>query len=128
MDNSKWVLSELLRLFWSGDRKEVARAIREVLQYEIPAVGRYEDQLLVQRTDCNAEEEILLLLHESGESGLTREELGRFVRKTPGRVTQAVQGLEEKREIIRIHNGPYRLTDVGAVRVLRDLGEKMHLN
>lgn len=95
IDNSRWVLSEMLRLFWSGDRKQVARAIREILRYEIPAVGRFDEQLLVQRSDVTADEEILLLLRESGESGLTREQLGRFVRKTAGRVTQAIQLLEQ---------------------------------
>ncbi|PYU10321.1 MAG: hypothetical protein DMG37_20775, partial [Acidobacteria bacterium] len=127
MDNSRWVLSELLRIFWSGDRKEVARAIREILKHEIPAVGRYEGQLLVQRTDCNAEEEILLLLRVSGETGLQREELGRFVRKTPGRVTQAIQSLEEKRQVIRTQDGAYVLTDPGALRITEELGEKLQL-
>jgi len=127
IDNSRWVISELLRIFWSGDRNEVAKAIREILQYEIPAVGRYEDQLLVQRTDCTAGEEILLLLHASGERGLTREDLGRFVRKAASSVTEAIQSLEEEREIIASRNGFYRLTDLGARRVLQDLAEKMQL-
>jgi hypothetical protein len=125
IDNSRWVLSELLRVFWSGDRSEVARAIREILQYEVPAVGRYEDQLLVHRPDCTAEEEILLLLHIGGEGGLKRGELGRFVKKTSGRVTQAIQTLEEKREIIRMRGGTYRLTEPGARRVVQELGDKM---
>lgn len=128
IENSRWVLSELLRLFWSGDRREVAKAIREILQYQIPAIGRYGDQIIVQRTDCTADEEILLLLHESGEGGLTREELGRHVRKTAGRVTQAIQSLEEKREIVRTGDGSHRLTDLGARRVILELAEKMHLD
>jgi hypothetical protein len=127
MDNSRWVLSELLRIFWSGDKKEVAKAIREILQYEVPAVGKYGDQLIVQRVDCSAEEEILLLLRNAGESGHSREELGRFVRKTAGRVTQAVQSLGKKREIIQPQNGSYQLTDLGARRVVQDLAGKMQL-
>lgn len=127
IDNSRWVLSEILRLFWSGDRKEVARAIREILQYEIPAVGKYEDQLIVERTDCTAEEEILLLLHASGEKGLAREELGRFVRKAASSVTEGLRALERKREVIAISSGCFRLTLRGARRVVQDLGEKMQL-
>jgi hypothetical protein len=128
VDNSRWVLSELLRIFWSGDRKEVARAIQEILQYEIPAVGRFGDQRLVQRADCSAEEEILLLLRDSGETGLSRENLGKFVKKTQGRVTQAVQKLQQRREIIEVLQGTYRLTDLGALRVLQDLAVKLHLS
>jgi hypothetical protein len=127
IDNSRWVLSEVLRLFWSGDRTEVARAIREILQYEIPVVGRFGNQRLVQRPDCSAEEEILLLLRDSGEEGLSREALGKFVKKTSGRVTQAVQKLEQRRDIIQISESTYRLTDLGAIRVLNELAEKIHL-
>jgi hypothetical protein len=127
IDNSRWALSEVLRIFWSGDRKEVARAIREILHYEIPAVGRFGDQRVVQRPDCTAEEEILLLLRDSGEEGLSREELGRFVKKTPGRVTQAVQKLEQKRQIIELRQRVYRLTDLGALRVIQELADKLQL-
>jgi hypothetical protein len=128
IDNSKWALSELLRIFWSGDRKEVAKAIREILRYEIPAVGRYGPRRIVQRTDCTADEEILVLLRDGGEEGLTRENLGHFVGKTPGRITQAIQKLELRREVIRMSNGSYRLTDLGVRRIFLDLADKLHLN
>lgn len=128
IESSRWVLSELLRVFWSGDRQEVTKAIREILHFEIPAVGRFEDQLLVQRTDCTAEEEILLLLHSSGENGLTRKELGRFVRKAASSVTEAMQSLHDKREIIDLRTGCYRLTERGVRRVIEDLVSKMQLD
>lgn len=127
IENSRWVLSELLRIFWSGNRQQVAKAIREILEYEVPAVGRFEDQLLVQRKDCTAEEETLLLLHVSGESGLSRKDLGRFVRKAPSKVTEAAQSLESNREIVELNNGNFRLTDLGARRVILSLGSKLRL-
>jgi hypothetical protein len=127
IDNSRWVLSELLRIFWSGDRKDVSKAIREILQYEIPAVGKFGDQVIVQRTDCSADEEILLLLRDEGENGLTRELLGRFVRKTPGRVTQAIQKLEARREIVRVNGGSYCLTDLGSRRVVLELADRINV-
>jgi len=127
IENSKWVLSELLRIFWSGDREEVAKVIQEILRYEIPVVGRYGPHRLVQRTDCTADEELLLLLRDSGEDGLSREILGRSVRKTPGRVTQAIQELERKREIIQVSKDLYRLTDRGALRVVYELADKLQI-
>lgn len=125
IDNSRWVLSEILRIFWSKDPSEVARAVREILQFEIPAVGKFGDQVIVQRPDCTAEEEVLLLLRDSGEEGLTRQALGRAVRKTPGRVTQVLQQMEKNREIVKTNGTVWRLTDLGAQRVMRDLGEKL---
>lgn len=128
IENSKWILSEILRLFWSGNRQQVAKAIREILEYEIPAVGRYEDQLLVQRRDCTAEEETLLLLYVSGEVGLSRTDLGRFVRKAASKVTEAIQSLEGRREIVQLRSANYRLTDLGVKRVMKELASKLVLH
>lgn len=127
IDNSRWVLSEILRVFWSGNRQQVAKAIREILQYEVPAVGRYEDQLIVERRDCTAEEETLLLLHSAGEKGHTRNELGRFVRKAPSKVTEAIQRLEDKREIIAQSDSRFVLTNLGSKRVIEKLSSKFRL-
>ena len=121
IENSKWVVSEVLRIFWSGSRESVAKAIRELLQYEIPAVGRYEDKRIVERPDCTAEEEILLLLRDAGEVGLSRQDLGGFVCKSPGRITQAIHKLEKERTIIKVNNKLYRLTQLGARKVILEL-------
>lgn len=91
-------------------------------------MGRFGDDRLVQRLDCSAEEEILLLLRDAGEDGLSRELLGQFVRKTPGRVTQAIQKLQLRREVIRTRDDVYRLTDRGSLRVTTELAEKIHLD
>jgi hypothetical protein len=77
----RWCVAETLRIFWNSDREEVARVIRELLQFEVPCIGSYNHILLVQRTDLTTEEEILLLLHHAGEAGMTRRELGRHVRR-----------------------------------------------
>lgn len=127
IEDCKWALSELLRIFWSGERKEVARAIREILRYEVPAVGRYGDELIVQRTDCDAEEEILILIRGSGECGLTRLELGRFVRRAPSQTTKAIKRLEQKRQLIKPRDGRFRLTDIGMRRIVEQLSLKMSI-
>lgn len=122
----KWVVSEILRLFWTADREEVARAVKEILTYEVPAVGNYDGHLIVQRVDCSIEEEILLLLYWTREVGLSRTSLGQFVRRSAPDVTKGIQSLVSKREVI--HSAEkYRLTDLGTRRVLRDLGNKVIL-
>ncbi len=47
----RWAMMETLRIFWGGDRERVAKAIRELLQFDVPCVGVFQDVLLVQRTD-----------------------------------------------------------------------------
>jgi hypothetical protein len=129
IENVRWVLAELLRTFWTGDRGTVAAAIRELVQYEVPSIAEFDGRLLVQRTDLCAEDEISLLLHYAGEAGLSRGELGRFVEKTPSAVTRGLQKLTSARarEVIRLSNGNYRLTDLGIRRVLSDLAQKLLL-
>jgi hypothetical protein len=129
IENSQWVLSEILRVFWTGDRAIVASTIREIIQYDVPAIGNYEGRLIVQRVDCTAEEEVLILLHYAGEKGFSRNELGKFVQVSPSNVTRALNKLVSKdiRQVIQLVNGNYRLTDLGVRRVIRELPSKLVL-
>lgn len=129
LENARWILSELLRIFWNGNRSEVATHIRSLIEFDVPAVGVYEDTLLVQRTDCSAEEEILILLHHAGEVGLSRKQLGQYISRPAPRVTKALASLTAiaRREVIKLSSGNYRLTDLGIKCILTDLGEKLLL-
>jgi hypothetical protein len=106
-DMVHWAFAEALRMFWNGDREQVAKAIRELLQFGIPAIGKFEDVLLVQRTDLSAAEEILVLLHYAGEAGFSRKELGRYVMHDPPRITEALKSLTSasSRQVILVTSG-----------------------
>jgi len=129
IENVRWAMNETLRLFWQGDREAAAKAIRELLQFDVPCVGVFEDVILVQRTDLSPEEEVLILLHYGGEAGLSRAELGKYVRSSPASITRSVQKLEsnECREIVQLASGKYRLTDLGSRRIREHLGDKLLL-
>src|SRR6185312_9298963 len=109
----RWVMNELLRLFWQGDREDVARTIRELLQFDVPSIGVFDSGILVQRVDLKPEEEVIVLLHYAGERGFSRNELGRFARCSATSVTRAVQALVSPslRQAVQLSNGNYRLTD-----------------
>ena len=123
----RWAMNESLRLFWRGDREAVAKAIRELLQFDVPCVGVFEQVVIVQRTDLSAEEEVLLLLHFAGESGFTRTELGRYALCSAPSTTRALQALEapDKRQVVQLATGKYRLTDLGSRRVREQLADKL---
>jgi len=122
----RWVMNEALRLFWNGDREVVAKAIRELLQFDVPSIGKFGDVLIVQRTDLLSDEEILVLLHYAGESGFSRSALGRHARIAPASVTRAVQKLSSRdvRQIVLV-DGVYRLTDLGSKRIRDELSHKL---
>jgi hypothetical protein len=126
----RWCMNETLRIFWTGDREAVARAIRELLQFDVPCVGKFEQVLLVQRTDLSAEEEVLVLLHYAGEKGFERREIGAYAKAPHQRVGEALKRLEspEVREIITLPSGAIRLTDLGAKRVRERLADKLLLH
>jgi hypothetical protein len=129
VDMVRWAFAESLRIFWNGDREQVAKAIRELLQFDVPAIGRFEDVLMVQRTDLSAGEEVLVLLHYAGETGFSRKELGKYVMHDAPRVTEALKALASpaSRQVILLTSGRYRLTDLGSKYLRERLSEKLLL-
>lgn len=127
IEGVRWLMNETLRIFWSGDREKVAKVIRELLQFDVPCIGRYEDIILVQRTDLKAVEEILVLLHYAGELGMSRLALGQHSMLAPPDVTRSLTKLTAAncRQAIKLGNGNYRLTDLGSKRIREELAEKL---
>lgn len=125
----RWVMMETLRRFWRNDREACAKAVRELLQFDVPAVGVFDSRILVQRTDITAEEEVLILLHYAGEEGYSRARLGeasQFSAPSVSNVLTKLQG-REYRQIISLANGNLRLTDLGSRRIRESLASKLIL-
>ncbi len=129
MESVRWSLTEMLRIFWNGDRDVVAQAIRELLDFDVPCIGRFEDVILVQRTDLSPEEEILILLHHAGEQGFSRREIGQHAMLDAPRVTKSLQRLNssEYRQVVQVETGNYRLSSLGSKRIRDELSEKLRL-
>ncbi len=125
----RWAMIELVRIFWTADRESAASAVRELLRFDVPVVGRFESVILVQRTDLRAEEEILVLLHYAVEAGFNRRELGAMCKCSPSSVTRALESLAspQQREVVLIGNERYSLTDLGQKRIRETMAEKLLL-
>ncbi|MCZ6655172.1 MAG: hypothetical protein O7D91_19350 [Planctomycetota bacterium] len=129
MANVRWIMSEILRVFWTGAKSEVAQAIREIIRFDVPAVLKIDERYLVLRVDCTTEEEILILLHNAGEAGMARDELGKSIPKSAPSVTNSLKALmsAERREVVPRADQRYMLTPRGSKRVREELAAKLTL-
>lgn len=119
----RWCFAEALRMFWAGtDREQVAKAIRELLTFDVPCIGVFNDVILVQRTDLSPEEEILVLLHYAGEQGFTRTEIGKYAMVKPPAVKLTDPSV---RQVVEFSPKRFRLTDLGAKRGREKLPDKL---
>jgi hypothetical protein len=127
--SARWIMSEVLRIFWQGSTSVVANAIREIVRFQVPAVLSIDGRHLVLRTDCTVEEEILILLHNVGERGLSRSDLGKAIPKSPAATTLALQKLcsPEHRQVIQRVDRSYLLSPNGQKRVQEELSNKLAL-
>ncbi|HTW87829.1 MAG TPA: hypothetical protein VMD75_07470 [Candidatus Binataceae bacterium] len=125
----RWLMSEILRIFWNGRREAVAQAVREIVRFNVPAIINLDGRDFVLRTDCTVGEEILLLLHNAGERGLTRTELGEAVPRSPSSITNSLKALcsPRYRQVFLLQGGNYLLTPNGQKRVRTELGHKLSL-
>lgn len=123
----RWVMCELLRLFWTADRQEVVRAIKEVVRFDVPAILTIDGRPLVVTTECTVEQEVLLLLHNAGEVGLTTSELSGSTPRSNSSVRSAVSVLNSarKREITKKSDRRYILTPNGSRRIREELADKL---
>lgn len=129
MEAVRWTMLEMLRIFWTGDRETAARAIAELLRFDVPCVGKFENILLVQRTDLHPEDEILVLLHYAGELGFNRRELGKHAMCPPPAVTKALDALTsaKRRQVVELLDGRFVITDLGHKHLREDLAGKLLL-
>lgn len=127
---SRWVVSDLLRIFSKGEPSVVAEAIRGIIRYPVPAVFETDGRSLVLRTDCSPQEEILLLLHNAGETGLSRSEIGEAAMRHPSTVTNTLNALRSpaRRQALKRSDGRYQLTPNGTKRIWDELSEKLSLS
>lgn len=129
ISNVRWVMAELLRVFWKGDKKEVGRIIKEILRFDIPAVLSMDDCQLVMRTDCTVEEEIIILLFNASQRGMSRRELGRNIPRPAPTVTKTLNRLisTKQREVVKRSDGQFILSPLGARRIREELSAKLTL-
>ncbi len=125
----RWAMNETIRIFWQGNKEIAAKAIKELLRFDIPCIGIYDERILVQRTDLHPKEEILILLHYGGEKGFQRDSLIKNSHVNSQKLTFILNELSSSavRMVIRKSDGSYVLTDVGNKFIRENLSNKLLL-
>lgn len=126
VEGVRWCMNEVLRIFGQGDKESIASTIRELLRFDIPCIGVYGDNIVVQRTDLSEEEEVLLILHYGGEEGFRREKILNSVMFSTQKLTNVIQRLVSTRLVVK-PSGTYILTDLGNKYIREKLSEKLIL-
>lgn len=117
-----WILAEFVRLYHTSNSQEIVEIINELMQRKVPFIETHEGKIFVTKPiDCKSE--ILLLLLNSP-NGISRSDIGSVLGKyyTPGRITQSLQELENKRHILKI-NDKYIISGSGEEQINRVLAK-----
>lgn len=106
-----WIIAELLRTYHKRDTELVENLIKNVIQEEIPIIQKIGQDVFIN-AKLNSDKEILIRLFDSDE-GLTREELGKFMKVhfSPGTITKALIKLIKNRNIHLTHDQKYVVAD-----------------
>jgi hypothetical protein len=118
LEGCRWVLSDLLRIFWNSDRQEVSKIIQELGRFSSPLLRRYGNTLLVQHTTCTTEEEVLILLYYNGNEGLTAKEIITSSPKDASGIRKSLLKLcaSSHRQAVKVSDR-YQITDLGTDRI-----------
>jgi hypothetical protein len=113
----RWVLADLVRVFVTTNREEVAEIVRALARFPQPLLRRYEELPLLQSVTFTTEEEVLAhLLH--GDLGMSTTELIAVIPKAASGVRKAVKDLSaaRSRQIVARSN-KWLITDLGIKRI-----------
>jgi hypothetical protein len=113
----RWLLADLLRIFVTTDREQVAATIRSLARFPQPIIRQYGDLPLLQSVSFTTEEEVLAHLLNSDE-GMTTPSLIAVVPKSPSGVRKALTNLSDarSRQVVQ-RSGKWFITYLGITRI-----------
>jgi hypothetical protein len=113
----RWVLADILRIFVTGSRDEIAAIIRSLARFPQPLIRNYQDLPLLQSVSFTAEEEILAHLLNT-DDGMTSNELIAVIPKDQSGIRRAMKKLggPQVRQVVE-RSGRWTITDLGIKRI-----------
>lgn len=127
METVRWILCELVRIFWTGDPSTATQAVQAIVTFRVPAVFKGGIVPIVQNPDLDAEDEILVLLRDQAAVGMTSTQLNKSSLRHHGTIDKALKSLRKERLITTAANEAWILTDRGRAKVDSDLYDVLPL-
>lgn len=117
VESVRWILAELLRIFVTSDREQLAETIRSLARFPQPLIRIYGEKALLQSTTFTAEEEVLAHLMFA-DKGLTQVELVALIPKDAAGVRRAIAKMagSQYRQIV-LRDKKCLITDLGITRI-----------
>lgn len=117
-----WIVAELIRTYNTDDTERIQQIVKSIVARKIPFVEKYGEERFVT-VPLGLEDEILLLLLDSG--GMERTSIGKSLLSyyAPPRITEALASLIKKRFVVLCANGNYVATGPGESAISKVLSK-----
>lgn len=122
---ARWVLADLLRVFVTADRDQVAATIRGLSRFPQPIIRRYQAIPLLQSVTFTTKEEVLAHLLND-DDGMTGSGLIAVIPKDASGVRRALKALSaaRSRQIVE-RSGVWHITDLGIARIEQRINQEL---
>lgn len=113
MTAANWVLAELLRETSKEKELDILKIIKELMKKNYALMQIFEGQKVITK-NLGAEKEILLILFQDVQEGMTRKEIGNaLVNYAAPTITNSLKKLAKERKIHKSKSNRYYITDNG---------------
>lgn len=126
MATCDWILTELIRLYYTSSLEEAQKLVNSITERKIPLIQDFNGYLKVLNPKLSVPNKILTLLYYRGEEGATIQELQTWVKvKSPSYIQTAVSRLRHERAHVHCANDCCFITRSGALFVEKNIS--LHL-
>ncbi|WP_156967418.1 hypothetical protein [Geoglobus ahangari] len=119
-----WIVAELIRLYHTGDEKEVWDLINSLVDKKVPVLEEFGEDIKILDTSLLVPDKILLILYRKYPQYVSKKDLKRWVpTKSPSHIPTTLKNLD-KRGLIYVKRDLVKLTIKGIKHVEDNLLRK----
>lgn len=118
MATCDWIMTELLRLYYTSSLEEAQKLVNSIAERKAPLIQDFNGYLKVLDPKLSIPNKILAVLYYRGEEGASTEELRWWIKtKSASHIPTVLANLEHKKAYIYRHNSQCYITRTGILFV-----------